>query len=116
MGYLKTKDETEYTGLESFVAEMIEAEDMAFYPSNKAMCLDADDEEEDPFQAATTAKFEKHLSEIATLRRQLADIKGENTTLQLSNTENNKTALIELENLYTQQESIMKELLDAKKV
>merc|ERR1712178_152700 len=75
--YLKTKDETEFSGLESYVAEMIEAEDMAFYPSNKAMCREADDEESDPFQLETTAKFDKYLTEMASLRNQLAEIQGD---------------------------------------
>jgi len=112
--YLKTKDETEYTGLESYVANMIEEEDMGFYPANKAMCLDDDEEEEDPFQVETKQKFETHVSELALMRNQLTEMKNENTSMQATAAEFNKNALTQLENLSDQQNRIVRELQDVK--
>lgn len=41
---------------------MIEEEDMNFYPLEKAMCLDNDEEEADPFQE----KVDEQLTEMET--------------------------------------------------
>merc|ERR1711918_107395 len=109
-----TKDSTEYTGLETYVAEMIEEEDMSFYPANKAMCLDDDDEEEDPFQIDVASKFEKHMKELEFLRDNIRDMKSENTMIQATTAEFNKNAIQQLENLSDQQASIVREFQMAK--
>merc|ERR1711881_797704 len=75
--YLNTKDETEYTGLESYVAELIAEDNVAFYPIHKSMCLDADDEEEDPFQLDVVAKFENVSKELSFLKKTVMDMKGD---------------------------------------
>jgi len=48
--YLREKDETEYNGIESYVALKLEEDDTSFYPIEKALCLGGDDEEEDPWR------------------------------------------------------------------
>lgn len=40
--YLNSKDTTEYTGIESYVAEKLVQDDIAWFPFNKAICLEAD--------------------------------------------------------------------------
>merc|ERR1712205_299431 len=55
--FLAQKDCNDYTGIESYVAQMIEDEDMNFFPLEKAMCLEAEEDEEDPFQVQVDAKL-----------------------------------------------------------
>jgi len=104
--YLKTKDPTEYTGLESFVASLIEEEDVGFYPVNKSMCLDADDEEEDPFQVETLEKIDQHFKEMSNVRKQLTAMRSENTSIQYATVDFNKRVLARLDNLAEQRGSI----------
>lgn len=40
--YLNNKDTTEYTGIESYVSEKLVQDDIAWFPFNKAICLEAD--------------------------------------------------------------------------
>merc|ERR1711934_412746 len=80
--YLQTKDETEYNGLESYVAALTEEENVGFYPVHKAMCLDADEEEEDPFQVDVVAKFENLNREVAFLKKTILDMKNDSTNQQ----------------------------------
>merc|ERR1712100_679405 len=108
--YLKTKDPTEYTGLESYVAGLVEEEDLAFYPINKSMCLDADGEEEDPFQVATMSKFSHLTKEMAILRSNLQDMKGESGTMQAASIEFNKNLMDQLGSMQETQAGILKEL------
>merc|ERR1711988_1344312 len=97
--YLLQKDPTEYTGLETFVAEMIEEEDMSFYPTNKAMCLDQDEEEEDPFQEAVNSKFEGLSNDMAMLKKTVVEIKPEAISNQSNLVDLNKQALRMLEEI-----------------
>merc|ERR1712178_437427 len=100
--YLKTKDETEYTGLESYVAALLEEESVAFYPVNKSMCLEADDEEEDPFQVDVIQKFDNVTREVIFLKKSVMDMKGEAATIQSTTIELNKTLMAKLDNLSAQ--------------
>merc|ERR1712134_174673 len=111
--YLNTKDPTEYTGLESYVGGMIE-EDVGFYPVNSSLCLDADEEEQDPFQVDTTASIGGHFRELAAARKQLMSMKSENSTLQFAATDFNKRVLTRFDNLAKQRDSIIAELNSAK--
>lgn len=45
--YVKTKDPTEYNGIESFVAQQITKDDISFFPLLKAMVLHEDEENVD---------------------------------------------------------------------
>merc|ERR1711871_797046 len=80
--YLKTKDETEYSGLESYVASLTADDNVGFYPVNKSMCLDADDEEEDPFQVEVQSKFADVSRELTFMKKGVMDMKAENGTIQ----------------------------------
>ena len=47
IAYLKTKDSTEYTGIETYVSSKIDSNDNSWFPMGKALCLrDHVDEEE----------------------------------------------------------------------
>ena len=39
VAYIKNKSPTEYTGIESYVAEKIEKEDISWFPINSALCI-----------------------------------------------------------------------------
>ena len=39
IGYIKDKEPTEYTGLESYVADLIEKEDIAWFPNHRAIMI-----------------------------------------------------------------------------
>jgi hypothetical protein len=38
--HLNTKDETDYNGAESFIADKLNADDISWFPFNKAICLE----------------------------------------------------------------------------
>jgi len=114
--YLKTKDETEYNGLESYVAALTEEENVGFYPVHKAMCLDADEEEEDPFQVDVVGKFENLNRELSFLKKTVMDMKGEASTMQATTVDFNKNLMTTLDNLSQQQVSILTELNTAKNI
>merc|ERR1719506_401020 len=92
---------------------MIEEEDVGFYPVNSSLCLDADEEEQDPFQVDTTASIDGHFRELATARKQLMSMKSENSTLQFAATDFNKRVLTRFDNLAKQRDSIIAELSSA---
>jgi hypothetical protein len=102
--YLLQKDPTEYTGLETFVFKMIEEEDMNFYPLHKAMCLDNDDEEEDPFQVEVSQKFSGLSNDMAMLKKTVVEIKSESITNQSNLVDLNKQALRMLDSIYEMQQ------------
>jgi hypothetical protein len=108
--YLETKDETEYTGLETYVAQLIEEEDTGFYPINKSMCLDDDDEEEDPFQVEVSEKFENLNREMSFLKKTVMDIKSEGGTMQAAAGEFNKNLIQQMDLLADQQSMILTEM------
>lgn len=108
--YLNTKDPTEYTGLESYVGGMIEEEDVGFYPVNKSLCLDADDEEEDPFQVETSASMDTLKGEISTARKQLMTLKSESSSQQFASVDFNKRVMARFEDLAKQHDAIIAEL------
>ena len=114
--YLKTKDPTEYTGLESYVASLLDEEDVSFYPVNKSMCLDADDEEEDPFQVKSMSKFDHLTKELGFLKSTVMDMKGESGTMQATNADFNKNLLSRLDSMVEQQTAIMTELNNANNI
>jgi len=114
MVYLGLKDSTEYSGLESYVAGLAEEESVGFYPVHKAMCLDADDEEEDPFQLDVVSKFENMNREISFLKKTVLDMKGEAATMQAATVDFNKNLMGQLENLGAAQSTILSELNAAK--
>merc|ERR1711988_1752123 len=114
--YLGTKDDTEYTGLESYVAALCEEEYVGFYPVNKSLCLDVDEEEEDPFQVDVVAKFENLNRELSFLKKTVMDLKGEAATSQAASVDLNKSLMNQLEMLGSQQGMVLKELTDAKVV
>jgi len=39
IGYLYDKDTTEFTGIESYVADKLEKEEISWFPTYKALCL-----------------------------------------------------------------------------
>lgn len=47
---VRKKDETEYNGMESYVASKIENFDITFMPAHRAMCIKTDDETKDNLQ------------------------------------------------------------------
>ena len=47
---VRKKDETEYNGMESYVAAKIESFDITFMPAHRAMCIKTDDETKDNLQ------------------------------------------------------------------
>merc|ERR1712070_195878 len=108
--YLSTKDETEYTGLESYMGALMAEENVGFYPTHKSMCLGADDEEEDPFQVDVTAKFENLNRELTFLKKTVLDLKSENATVQTTTMDFNKTLTTTIENMSGQASSIHQEL------
>jgi len=114
--YLKTKDETEYSGLESYVASLTAEDNVGFYPVNKSMCLDADDEEEDPFQVEVIGKFENVNRELTFLKKQVMDMKGDASTMQAATTDFNKNLMTQIENLSMAQSQILNELNTAKNI
>merc|ERR1711988_664179 len=114
MVYLGVKDSTEYSGLESYVAALAEEESVGFYPVHKAMCLDADEEEEDPFQVDVIAKFETVNREMSFLKKTVLDMKGEAATVQAATVDFNKNLMNQLESLGAQQATILSELNAAK--
>jgi len=75
--YLKQKDETEYSGIETYVADKLEEDDTTFYPTEKAMCLDEDEEEVDEWKEDVKERFDKLTSEFALLKRTCLDIREE---------------------------------------
>jgi len=80
--YLLQKDPTEYTGLETYVSEMIEEEDMEFYPLEKALCMEEEEEEEDPFRLEVDEKLRDLENSTSMMKKTLADIKTEATINQ----------------------------------
>lgn len=81
--YLLVKDPTEYTGLETYVSEMVEEEDMNFYPLEQALCMEDDgEEEEDPFHAEVDGKLQDLENNSMMLRSVLAEIKSESNINQ----------------------------------
>lgn len=38
--HLNTKDDTDYNGTESFIADKLNADDISWFPFNKAICLE----------------------------------------------------------------------------
>lgn len=114
--YLKTKDETEYTGLESYIAGLLEEEDVSFYPMHKAMCLAADDEEEDPFQVGVNEKFDKMSQEVAFLKKSVLDLKSEGANMQSMTLDGNKNFETMLNNMAETQARILQELQTANNI
>jgi hypothetical protein len=41
MIYMNAKDTTEYTGIETYVSNKVTDDDIAWFPFNKAICLEA---------------------------------------------------------------------------
>jgi len=111
--YLKTKDATELTGLESYVMNLVEAEDVGFYPVLKASCLDDDEEEEDPFQVDVVEKFEHLNREVAFLKKTILDMKSDGTQQQTAAVDFNKSLMTQIEGLAASQSSIFTELRSA---
>lgn len=73
LAYLKDKPSTEFSGFESYVAEMNEKNDISWFPLNQALTLSNTDDEENKKQEVkreTTdqriQKLESRLSEIQT--------------------------------------------------
>jgi inositol 1,4,5-triphosphate receptor type 1 len=114
--YLKTKDASDYTGLESYVAGLLEEEDVSFYPVNKSMCLDADDEEEDPFQVASMSKFDHLTKELGFLKNTVMDMKSESGSTQATTAEFNNNLMAKLSSMQEQQNAIMTELNNANNI
>jgi hypothetical protein len=75
--YLRTKDDTEYTGIETYVSDKLEEDDTTFYPTEKAMCLVEDEEEVDEWKEDVKERFDKLTSEFALLKRTCLDIREE---------------------------------------
>jgi len=88
--YLQEKDPTDYTGLETYVAEMIEEEDMNFYPLEKAMCLDQEEDEADPFQEKVDEQLTEMESNLSNLRKMMNDTKTESDSAQSTVSDLNK--------------------------
>jgi len=83
MVYLLGKDPTEYTGLETYVSEMVEEEDMNFYPLEKALCMEDEEEEEaDEFHLEVESKLLDLEMSTKMLKATLAEIKTESSINQ----------------------------------
>ena len=39
IAYLRDKDKTEYTGLESYIAELCDAKEISWFPTGRALCM-----------------------------------------------------------------------------
>merc|ERR1712146_637133 len=65
MVYISRKETTEYTGIESCVAEMINEENISWFPLHKAICLDKKDNAEVDIQ-------QQLLEEVGTLKTEMA--------------------------------------------
>jgi hypothetical protein len=105
--YLLGKDPTEFTGLETFVFEKIEEEDMSVYPTDKALCLDADEEEEDPFQDAVNCQFDMLSGDMTILKKTVVEIKSDAISNHKSVVDLNKQALKMLEEIHDLQATVM---------
>jgi len=114
MVYLKTKDASDYTGVESYVTALMEEEDVGFYPVNRSMCLDADEEEEDPFQVDVVAKFEHVAREFSFLKKTIMGMKGETSTMQATTVDFNKSVMAQVDKLANGMTGILSELNSAK--
>jgi hypothetical protein len=114
--YLKTKDETEFTGLESYVAELLEEEDVSFYPMYKALCLGTDEEDEDPFQVEMKENFEKIFEMQSFMKKTVMDMKTEQQDNQLKAVDVNKGFTTSLEQILAAQEQMMSELNTARQI
>ena len=44
IGYLKNKDQTEFTGIESYVIDQIQAGEINWFPKFKCLCMTGSDE------------------------------------------------------------------------
>ena len=78
--YIDQKDPTEYTGLETYVSEMIEEEDMNFYPLDKALCMEEEEEEVDPFRLELDERQIQLQEDAQMMNKSLADLRDDNTT------------------------------------
>jgi len=78
--YIDQKDQNDYTGLESYVSEMIEEEDMNFYPLDKALCMEEEEEEVDPFRLELDERQIQLQEDAQMMNKSLADLRDDNTT------------------------------------
>lgn len=56
IAYIKEKDKTEHTGLESYIAEQLENEEISWFPTHKALILKGYSDEADEHNALETLK------------------------------------------------------------
>jgi len=78
--YIDQKDQNDYTGLESYVSEMIEEEDMNFYPLDKALCMEEEEEEVDPFRLELDERQIQLQEDAQMMNKSLAELRDDNTT------------------------------------
>jgi len=64
IAYLRDKDSTEYTGIESFVDEKIKNIDFSWFPFNRAFALKHNDETEGEFKKEVIEKFNTESDEV----------------------------------------------------
>jgi len=64
MAHIKDKDETEYTGIESYVAEKIKTQDISWFPLGKASALKNLEDSEEQLQEAMINVFTTEVTDI----------------------------------------------------
>jgi len=77
--HLRTKDETEFTGPESFIFQMIQEKNLEWFPRLRTASVNPETEESEKEELKLLREQVKEAkSEISTMRRQLSDLIGEN--------------------------------------
>ena len=64
IAYLRDKDDTEYTGIESYVDEKIKNLDFSWFPFNRAFALKHNDENEGEVKKEVLEKFSAESDEV----------------------------------------------------
>ncbi len=64
IAYLRDKDDTEYTGIESYVDEKIKNMDFSWFPFNRAFALKHNDENEGEIKKEVIEKFNVESDEV----------------------------------------------------
>ena len=82
--YLKLKDTTEYTGLESYVSKLVAAEDIGFYPALMAMCMNKTADETESFQEDVVKGLESIESQMTALQQSHTELQNDMAALETS--------------------------------
>eukprot|EP01062_Namystynia_karyoxenos_P080737 TRINITY_DN8739_c0_g1_i3.p1 TRINITY_DN8739_c0_g1~~TRINITY_DN8739_c0_g1_i3.p1 ORF type:complete len:2412 (+),score=913.63 TRINITY_DN8739_c0_g1_i3:92-7327(+) len=113
--FLRKKNTDEYTGQESFVYNMIEREDLSFFPLNKALCLLGKQEDDDQ-QAELLNAHQDTDGEVARVERELTDFDAKFRQESANLHEYVKDALAKVTQATMKRHSIMNGLKTAESV